>query len=161
MSKVKFLKSQVHIRTATEKDIGFLFNSWLKSFKASPAVKSIPGAVYFDAHHKVIESIFKRAVVLVACSPQDPNQIFGYCCTEEVEGVQVLHYCYTKEAFRRMGLQALLLEEAKLGPSYFYTHYTKLFAEQIRRNNFKAVYNPYLQTSPANKAEESTTNEQV
>lgn len=158
MSKVKFLKSQVHIRPATEADISFLFNSWLKSYKASPAVKSVPGAVYFDAQHKVLEQIFKRSQVLVACAPTDHNQIFGYCCTEIVDGVNILHYAYTKEAFRRMGLQALLLEEAKLTDSYFYSHYTKLFAEQIRRNNFKAVYNPYLQhTYP----QEKPSNEQV
>lgn len=144
MSNPKLLKSQVHIRTATEADIGFIFNSWLKSYKNSAFSKYIANPVYFDLHHKVIESILKRSKVLIAAQPSDPTRIFGYVCVEEVSGTHVVHYAYTKESFRKMGLLKLLIEEAQLPDMVFYTHSTVSSSMVLPKIGKRAIYNPYL-----------------
>jgi len=144
MSNQKLSKSQVQIRAATETDIGFIFNSWLKSYKQSSFSKFIPGAVYFDLHHKTIESILKRAKVLVAVNPADTNQIYGYIVYETVQETSVVHYCYVKESFRKMGILTLLLSEANLPEAFFYSHSTFSAALVTPKMKQKAVYNPYL-----------------
>lgn len=144
MTAVENLKSQVQIRKATEADVPFIFNSWLKSFKGSNAVKNVPGPVYFDFHHKAIEKLLQRSQVEVLCAPDDQSQVFGYVVHETVEGVKVLHYAYVKYAFRGMGLCSLLFKQADANKQVggFYTHDTHSSAKLL--GNSKFVYNPYL-----------------
>ena len=138
------LKSQVQIRSATEADVPFIFNSWLKSYKGSHAVKAISAPVYFDFHHRAIEKLLQRSQVLVLCSPDDSTQVFGYLVHESVESVPVVHYAYVKYAFRGMGLCSMLLKQAGLEKQSggFYTHETHSTLKLV--NGSKFVYNPYL-----------------
>lgn len=140
----KSLKSQVQIRVATEADVPFIFNSWLKSFRGSVTAKSISNPVYFDFHHKTIEKILQKSNVLIACDAADPTQVFGYVVAQNIEGVKVLHYAYVKFAFRGMGLCKLLLQDAGIDKQSggFYTHETHSTAKLL--SNSKFVYNPYL-----------------
>jgi len=140
----KLSKAQVSIRPASEADIGFIFNSWLKSYKQSSFAKYVPNPVYFDHHHKAIELLLKRSKVLVACNPADNNQIYGYLVHETVQETSVVHYCYTKEAFRKMGILQLLLSEAKLPEAFFYSHSTVSGSFVIPKLKHNPVYNPYL-----------------
>jgi hypothetical protein len=138
------LKSQVQIRSATEADVPFIFNSWLKSYKGSSAVRNVSAPVYFDFHHKLIEKLLQRSQVHVLCSPDDSSQVFGYIVAEQVEGVQVIHYAYVKYAFRGMGLCSMLAKHAGLDKQIggFYTHETHSTLKLL--NGSKFVYNPYL-----------------
>lgn len=138
------LKSQVQIRTATEADIPFIFNSWLKSYRSSAFAKPISNPVYFDFQHKVIEKLLQRSQVFMLCSTQDSAQVYGYVVTEEVDGVKVLHYCYIKYAFRGMGLCSSLLKHANLSKEQggFYTHDTHATTKLLGKTKF--VHNPYL-----------------
>lgn len=144
MSNEKLLKSQVQIRAATEKDLGFIFNSWLKSYKSSAYSKFITNPVYYDMHHKVVESILKRSKVFVAVDPKDTDRIFGYICTEISADTHIVHYAYVKETFRKMGIFRLLIEELKLPKAFFHSHSTLLGSTVAGRLDNNAVYNPYL-----------------
>ena len=44
--------------------------------------------------------VLPRSTVLVACDPQMPQTIFGWCCAEVLDGVLTVHYVYVKEAFK-------------------------------------------------------------
>lgn len=137
------IKSQVQIRNATEPDVPFIFNSWLKSYRGANAVKSITNPVYFEFQHKTIEGLLKRCQVLVLCNSADSSQVYGYLIFEQVEGIDVLHYAYVKHAFRNMGLCNLLLSTAKISPNGgFYTHETHTSTKLCGKK--KLVYNPYL-----------------
>lgn len=140
MSQIESLKSQVQIRDATEADVPFIFNSWLKSFQSS--ARSISAPIYFEFQHKVIEQILKRSQVSVLCSASDPNELYGYLVHEMVQSVPVLHYAYIKHSFRRMGLLNILLAKALNSKSAFYTHET-LIGRKIATNK-QLIYNPYL-----------------
>lgn len=141
------LKSQVQIRSATESDVAFVFNSWLKSYRNSNSCKSISNPVYFDFQHKVIEKLLARCVVLVVCEATDPSQIYGYIVYESVEGIPILHYAYVKHAFRGMGICSMLFAEAQLNKDTggFYTHETPSAMKLLVKSKF--VYNPYLATT--------------
>lgn len=136
--------SPATLRRADEKDISFIFNSWLKSYRSSYFAKSISNTIYFEGHHKIIEKLAKTSEIIVACNPQDPEQIFGYICAEKIDGIFCLHYIYVKQSFRRLGIGKLLLnsfERDKEQASVF-THHTKI-AERLAAK-YNMVYHPYL-----------------
>lgn len=138
------LKSQVQIRNATEADVPFIFNSWLKSYRSSNSVKNISNPVYFEFQHKVIEKLLTRSQVYMLCASDDPSQVYGYLVCEEIEQVPVLHYCYVKYAFRGMKLCSMLMKHAKLDKQRggFYTYETHAITKLLGKSAF--VYNPYL-----------------
>ena len=68
----------VRLRTLTEEDKPFIFNSWLKSYRFSHFGEKITNTIYFEDHHKIIENILKKAKVVVACNEEDPSQDYGY-----------------------------------------------------------------------------------
>lgn len=141
-----FLKSQVQIRAATEADVPFIFNSWLKSYQGSVTARSIAAPVYFDFQHKAIEALLQKCNVLVACEQADPTQLYGYLVYERIDEVPVLHYAYVKHAFRQMGILGLILAYGALSPreQAFYTHETPTCLKIIRSKSLPLVYNPYL-----------------
>lgn len=135
------LKSQVQIRAATEADVPFIFNSWLKSYRNS--LKTVSNAVYFNGHHKVIEALLATSTVSVACDTSDNTQLFGYLVHEEVDGVVIVHYAYVKHPFRKLGILKQLLGSANIiGKSGFYTHQTSGATKLADKMNF--VFNPYI-----------------
>lgn len=132
------LKQAINVRPASEADVGFIFNSWLKSFQ--PAQPHVPGPVYFDFQHRVIEQLLKRSTVSVACNPTDVNQIYGYIVHEVIEGLPVVHYAYVKHTFRRTGVFKQLMHD--VGSNGFYTH--RLSATSKLAEKWRLIYNPYL-----------------
>jgi hypothetical protein len=132
----------VVIRQAVEADVPFIFNSWLKSYRAS--CRSISNPVYFEFQHKTIEALLKRCQVQVACNATDANQLYGYIVYEQIDGVLVVHYCYIKDAFRRIGLLPKLAAGLDVSAGGFYTHDTRGAAKLLASGKLKFMYNPYL-----------------
>ena len=136
---------KVRVRTATEEDANFILNSWLKSFRNSFFAKSINSTVYFTEHHKVLRKLLKRSTTLIACNPEDANQIYGYLVLEKVDGILCIHFTYTKQVFRKLGVQRQLLALVNHdfdNDSALYSHDTKMARELAAK--FKLVYHPYI-----------------
>lgn len=134
----------LRIRPATEEDVNFIFNSWLKSYRDSFFGKNISKTIYFASHHKILEKLLKNCSVLVAVDANNPGDIVGYCVTEDVAGFQVIHFVYVKHIFRMLGIAKALLNAAKIDmtKASIYTHHTKSCYKVVVRYNM--VYNPYL-----------------
>jgi hypothetical protein len=141
MSKQEF---PIAMRHPHKEDIAFIFNSWLHSYRHSLHVKNIGNTVFYAEHHKVLERLFKRCDARIACDPKDQNQIYGYIVYERITGVLVVHYCYVKQPYRRLGLcHQLLLEAGRSKEEAFaYTHET--FLGNRLSGRFRALYNPYV-----------------
>lgn len=134
----------VWIRKANQEDVNFIFNSWLKSYRSSLFAKPMTNTVYYSEHHKVLERLAKNSEVIVACSKDDPTQLYGYICAEKIEGVFVLHYVYVKHTYRNMGIAKLLLNTLDRDPEQAgcYTHHTRI-AEKLAAK-YNLIYHPYL-----------------
>lgn len=133
------------IRRANDEDIPFIFNSWLKSYKASgPISKGVVAAIYYENHHKLIQKIAMRATVYVACDKNDPTNIYGFMAGEYIEGILVIHYVYIKHSFRRLGIAKELFNSFNHDTSSAscYTHFTRAIERIAERYNM--VYHPYL-----------------
>lgn len=135
------LKSQVLIRDASEADVPFIFNSWLKSYRNASLCRSITNPVYFTFQHQLIEELLKHSFVKVVHTASDPNQLLAYLVYSEVEGIKIVHYAYVKHAFRNMGICSMLLQDAAIAGG-FYTHETPSGARAAEKRQL--VYNPYL-----------------
>ena len=134
----------IRIRPATEEDIPFIFNSWLKSYRNSFFARDVPPPVYFTEHHKVLEDIVKTNTVLVACNPDESNQIYGYMVAGTVDNVFVLQYAYVKHPYRSLGVGKLLLKafNHEKGTAGFHTHSTRAGRDIAIKYNL--VYSPYI-----------------
>lgn len=134
----------VRIRPMAKADESFIYHSWLKSYRDSPTVRSIPNTIYFARHHDVIERIFKdpSTVVNIACNPEDENQIYGYIVGGTVG--PVVHWVYVKHPFRGAGIGALLEKSVvgDNGATAVYTHRVKQMDRLLKDKTY--TYNPYL-----------------
>jgi GNAT superfamily N-acetyltransferase len=81
--------------------MAFVIDAWRRSFENSPAVR---GA---DREH-----------YRIACDPSDPDTIVGFVAFHGPE----LHYAYTKQDFRGMGVQKQLLEGQHIDAYTFHSN---------------------------------------
>lgn len=140
----KTLSGQIRLRPATESDVPFIFNSWLRCNRHSTNTRGCENPVYFAQHHKLIEGLCKKAEIFIACNEQDVSQIYGYICYERVEGLLVVHWIYTKESFRKLGIAKMMADKAgfKADEAVLYTHRT--FISEALEKKYIMVFNPYL-----------------
>lgn len=136
----------VILRNPVESDFNFIINSWLKSYRNSAFATHIPNDVYFHAHSKIIKKTLEIGRVVVICSAEDNEQIMGYLVYEGRDNLFIMHFCYVKYPYRRLGLMRNAIEQVlnsnnQSGP-IFITHLPRSFEELKQR--YPYVYNPYL-----------------
>lgn len=133
------LEGEVHIRPATEGDLPFIVDSWMRSYSKSVTVAR---PIYDRFQRELIERLLKASTVLVACNSESPSQLFGYVVAQRRGAVVVLHYVYVKQIFRHFGIAAALLSHVGAQGRCQYTHRTKK-GESLARK-LGAHFNPYL-----------------
>ena len=138
-------------REFREDDEGFVYNSWLKSFRdGSPWADKIPAQIYFANHKKVLAKLLKESGVVIAANPECPDQIFGYGVYQPTAGnVTVLHYIYVKHSYRKLGVGADILRmiqrlsDHDMQLPMAATHITSGNWETLRVK-WNLIYNPYV-----------------
>lgn len=69
--------------------------------------------VYFAHQSKVINKILSKPTtkILVVCSPEDNQHIYGYIVFDDNTKLQqvIVHYVYVKQAYRRLNMATALL----------------------------------------------------
>ena len=137
-------QSPIRLRKAVQEDVGFIFNSWLKSYKYSLFAKFITNTIYFAEQHKLIERLLKENETIIACNNDDPTQIYGFINAGIVDGILCVNYVYVKQNFRQLGVGKALLNafEHNVESASVYTHHTRMAERLAGRFNF--VYHPYL-----------------
>jgi GNAT superfamily N-acetyltransferase len=102
----------LEIRGPDEEDLAFITDSWLKSYAESEVALRLPRSLYYSYHRTVVERILSTErtmpCVKVACLREEPSEILGWCAFYSM--AYVLHYVYVKQAYRRLGVAAKLLE---------------------------------------------------
>lgn len=106
-------------------DEAFVFETFLRGYKrGSYYAKRIRDRRFYPAYHRVIEDLLARGRTLVACPEGDPDTILGYVIAEEAKE-PVLHWCFVKLAWRRLGIATALIESALPEPEKaVFTHWT-------------------------------------
>lgn len=136
--------AEIYIRDPHEADLPFIFNSWLRSFRNSSFCRYVDNTIYFTEHHKLVEKILKRSTVKIACSPQNPEDVYGYICHENIDGFFVLHYAYTKQSFRNLGIFRALLATTNHNAEIAGIHSHSTIACAWIMPKLNLIYHPYL-----------------
>lgn len=125
------------LRPGNKADESFYYSSWLKSFRDASLVSGISNTVYYSRFHDLIENLLNDPLtaVVVACSPDDPEQIFGYCVATIADTGNVLHWVYIKHPFRKFGIARDMV--GKVSPV---VHTTKARPSAALGNS---VYDPF------------------
>jgi len=101
----------VVLRPWTPADRDFIESTWRRNYERVGRWASCPGGLqeYIATQAAVIATCLASSDVLVACPPERPEQILGWCCFRPPATV---HYVYVKPYYRRMGLATRLLRGA-------------------------------------------------
>lgn len=146
------------IREARVSDLGSVYTDWLKAHRGSFAARGAWNSLYFsdEGQRGVIHGCVQRGRVLVACSPDDDDQILGWACDEATsDGRRVLHYVYVKHMWRNNGkvggLCKALMTAMDLGNPLIVSH-TCVTVQRWQLAGTETLYVPYL--APPTKAKQ-------
>lgn len=129
------------IRQANGKDLSFIFDTWLNSFRYdSPLGRACRNSVFFHEYKQVIDRVLSEAETLVAHSNENENHILAYLTFEP----RILHYAFCKEPFRRLGITKALYTQAfgSLDAKIEFTHRTGYVSDFVRTMDH-LTHNPF------------------
>ena len=141
------MKLPISYRPMSQKDNGFLYSTWLKSYRQMPYAQNMSNDTFFHHHKQVIEKILAKpnTTVTVICEDTDPDHIYGYSVIETYGDASIIHYVYVKHAYRKLGLAKALLQAniPLLGQKLtFVSHESR--HHQVFKGKFSLEYNPYI-----------------
>lgn len=132
---------QILIREFKPEDTNFILSSWIKS-----AYSNVTGyREKYSVFHKGMELIIRKKyengsfMPYIACLDSDPDFILGFAV---FGNDYTLHYVFTKEAFKRLGVcKALLSYMYKNKNEIVVSHWCKDIA--FIKKNYKVEYNRF------------------
>ena len=138
------------LRPLEKGDESFVYASWLKSYRDAPAMKNVRNSVYFKRQHDVIEYLFGKDLVtgIVACNPENRNEIYGYIIGEYRGSSVIVHWVYTKFSLRGFGVAKDLINNLTSLPNIDYKLFSCMpkmnatMSKKIEDSQF--IYDPWL-----------------
>lgn len=96
-----------HIRDAIAPDLGFIIDTWLKSYWDAPAVRGMTRDDYYAVFKPRVREILARpnVTVRVMCPDGDDDTVIGWAALEDV----CLHYVFVRREFRHNGFARQLV----------------------------------------------------
>ena len=103
-------------------DFGFIYSTFGKGvYHGSAEPIQTPKQAWFQDFYKYLNELLPNATILIACPEDSPTTILGYSIVYN----ETLHFCYTKELFRKQGIATLMLKNQDLN-SINYLNITKV-----------------------------------
>lgn len=134
----------IQIRPFESEDLNFVQNSWISSLRKYflDAHEGMSHEQYFTYQRKICDMLMQRAHCRVACNIEFPTQIFGYIIEEILPHMNVIHFAYTKQSYRRSGILKKFLEAHSKSNPTFYTHKSGL--SRLIAPKINAKFDPVL-----------------
>lgn len=129
-----------------ETDVNVIVNTWLKSYRNSAPMTSVPNDLYYPSQHHIIANILKNpdTVVMILCSPEDEQLILGYSVFSR--SMPLIHFMYVKFPYRNVGCAGLMFKNIQGlhgdDKVLFCTHVAKKWNAKAKKS--KIVYDPFL-----------------
>ena len=136
----------IQLRLAKPEDINFIVSAWVKNYRHSQFAQFIPDEIFYSAHKGLVLKLIETQRTVIAVNPEDPEQLFGFLCYNELDKFYVTHFLSVKKSFRRLGVAKRMLEETGLhdGRPHVASHRTSAFEALCRKIDRPYIYNPYL-----------------
>jgi GNAT superfamily N-acetyltransferase len=135
-------KTPVLLRDRKPSDDNFILSSWVSSYRHNPLFGAMPVNTYFSRYRAFTLSVLDRSYAVVACDPEEPDVLFGYCVYRFIGDVPVVSYVYVKQVFRRFGLATQLLEFVSKDTKLVTAMMPKLEGWARRMN---CVFDPFME----------------
>jgi len=119
-----------------EHDHELVVDSWLSSYRNSPATHDTPSGLYYRRQRKVAMRLLGHSDVKVARPPDWPEGVLGWLCAEQCEDTFVLHYGYVKAPYRRHGLGRALITAFEPHGRMVFTHLRPPYTDYLRNMGF-------------------------
>lgn len=97
------------VRKLRDEDLPFIASTWIDHVAAIKYFRKCPRRIIKENLFEKVKAIAKQRSVLVTCSDEDDNQIFGYI----IYHGESLHFIYVKLLYRGMGIATSLLKQAE------------------------------------------------
>lgn len=107
--KISQEKNEILLREGMESDANFVIDSWCGSYRHNIVFGAIPKDIYFKNYRKFTVKILGVSRLIVACNPEDKEQIYGYLVYRVIGDMPVLSYMFVKQAFRKFGIATMML----------------------------------------------------
>jgi|ERR1035438_2029502 hypothetical protein len=131
------------LRKVEETDLGFVYSNWSRVFREVPPMNMCPAAIFKPQQKKVIDCLLNTAKLLVACHPDDSDELLGFICYEFVAEVLVVHWIHIKSIFQHQHIASDILKT--LYPEMSSIIFTHNFREASKlRSKFNLVYDPFF-----------------
>jgi hypothetical protein len=137
--------NQIRLREATEADLGFIFDSWLESYRRESAwAAHMSSNIFFPNHRNLVRELVQRCIPVIACNHDDPLHLAGFMCAERIQGIFVVHYAYVKFSLREYGIGSAMARAYQYdgNEQIIASHWTKTAIRIAQRK--RALFNPYL-----------------
>jgi hypothetical protein len=102
------------IRSMEPGDEAFILNAWLLSGRKFYEFGNRPN--YFTAMEPRLKLALQNHEVYVVCNDEEPRQIFAWLCCDS--RFHLVHFVYTKQKWRGMGLAQKLLAHTRIEPPF-------------------------------------------
>ena len=129
----------IDIRPAVGDDVPWVFSSWIKSYRQhGPREAQGPRQHYYADKTRGITRVTGTpgVVTLVACNPDNEQQIFGWACGRywQEDDTLDLHYIHVKSIYRRAGVARALVSALglSLDTKVRFTHTTAVDGASLR-----------------------------
>jgi GNAT superfamily N-acetyltransferase len=123
----------VEIRPATEEERRLVRASWFSSYRTGGFAPQVGFDLYKAGQGALIERLVRASSVFVAAAEAVPDEVCGWIVASD----KAVHYCYVKQAYRRVGVATLLLE----GEAPRYSHETR--AGRLLARKLRMRFDPY------------------
>lgn len=144
MSSLPIDQIPYKLREALPEDLNFIFHSWISSYKSGKPNHNTPPPFYFQGQHKVIERILRQAKTLLLVEAEHSENVFAYIVYEEIEGIFVLHYAYTKRLYRGFKMIKKLLSEVRKDDKVAGIYTQDSASARFVADKINLFHNPYI-----------------
>ena len=135
----------IKLRHAEKADEGFIYSTWLKSYRQSDWAKDMSNDVFFNTHKEIVMDLIEKATVMMIVDEEDDQHLIGYVCYETVGVHSLIHFVYVKFNYRKLGLLSAVISSLNLlkkDKINFITHLPRSYSVLKTKKNLE--YNPYL-----------------
>lgn len=145
-------------RPASPSDRPFIIDAWVSSYRTSHSA----GMISMDSFHRVMWPEVERVLDLPATvtvvafetsAPADSPNLYGFICADFVDATPLVHFVYTKAAYRRGGIATGLMKAVNIDPRapFRFTCKTAALAELIRHRKLPCAKHDPLTVRYSNR----------
>lgn len=137
--------NELAFRGPLSADLPFLIDSWIRSQWEADARRKMTADVFFPRQRARIMKCLGDSSVLIAMVHAAPDEALGYVVHGSMLGLCVVHWCYVKQGFRRLGIARCLLQLASASGPAGMVHTAKGDARGKKLlSRFHSKFDPYL-----------------